>query len=72
MTDTTERLGSINATRLLNRKAVKDLLLATARTVRPFHKFTRVSQDTLIMLNEAVRQAAVSHVKRLPSKGKTI
>lgn len=62
----------INPTRLLNREAVKELLLETARIVRPFHKFNRVSLETLIMLNETLRNAAVSHVKRLPSKGKTI
>lgn len=63
---------SINQTRLLNRAAVKELLLDTAKQVRPFHKFTRVSADTLVKLNEVVRAAAVSHVRSLPSAGKTI
>lgn len=62
----------MNAARLLNQKAVKVLLLETAQTHRPFHKWTRVSKETLTMLNEILRAAAVAHVHRLPSKGKTI
>lgn len=59
-------------TNLINSKAVKALLLDTAKQERPFYTWTRVSRQTLIMLNETVRLAAVSHVKHLPSKGKTI
>lgn len=62
----------MNAARLLNQKAVKALLLDTARAERPFHKFTRVSEKTMIYLNEVLRQSAVRYVKGLPSKGKTI
>lgn len=62
----------MNAARLLNQAAVKELLLEAAAQHRPFHKFTRVSKETLIHLNEIVRAAAVDHVKRLPSAGKTI
>lgn len=59
-------------TNLINSKAVKALLLDTAKMHRPFHTWTRVSKETLITLNETVRRAAVAHVKQLPSKGKTI
>lgn len=61
----------VNSARLLNQAAVKKFLLEYARQTRA-HKFSRVSQQTLIKLNEIVRASAIGHVKSLPSKGKTI
>lgn len=62
----------MNSARLLNKAAVRELLLATADKERPFNHFRRVSEATFIHLNEIVRQAAVNHVKRAPSKGVTL
>lgn len=59
-------------TPLINQTQVRELLLATAKQVRPFHKFSRVSEDTLIAANEALRAWCVHHVKRMPSKGQTL
>lgn len=67
-----ERLRTINPCPLLCQSAVRKLLLEVAAKERPFHKFTRVSGETMIRLNEIVRAAAIGHVKQLPSKGKTI
>ena len=67
-----EKLRAINPTRLLCRQAVRELLLELARRERPFHKFTRVSEETLITANEHLRVYLIGVVKRLPSKGKTI
>ena len=61
----------MNLTPLINRTAVKALLLETAKANRA-HKFTRVSAETLNEINERVRQACVAKVSRIPSCGKTI
>jgi hypothetical protein len=66
------KLRSINPTPLLCRSAVRQCLLDAAKQHRPFNKFNRVSEETLIAANEAVRQFLVSHVKRMPSKGRTL
>lgn len=65
------KLCSSNPTPFLNRAEVKRFLLEFAAHNRA-HKFTRVSAETLVKLNEAVRSAAISHIKSLPSAGKTI
>ena len=57
-------------TRLINREAVRELTLELAK--KRAHRFTRVSEETLMGANEAVRQYLVSHVSRFPSKGKTL
>jgi hypothetical protein len=57
---------------LLNKKSVRQYLLDAAKTHRPFHKFTRVSDDTLCQAEGALRKWAVEKVKALPSKGATI
>jgi hypothetical protein len=57
-------------TRLINREAVRELLLELAK--KRAHSFTRVSEETLIGANEAVRAFLVGHVNRVPSKGKTL
>ena len=67
-----EKLGSVNPTPLLCREHVRRYLLDSAKQLRPFNKFNRVSEETLIAANEVLRAWCVGHVKRLPSKGKTI
>ena len=67
-----EKLGSVNPTPLLNRTAVRDFLLEVAKDQRPFNKFTRVSEDTLIRANAVVRSFCVTHVRGMPSKGQTL
>lgn len=58
-------------TSLINRTAVKTLLLEHAKATK-FHKFTRVSSNTLNDANEVLRQWCVNRVRSLPSVGKTI
>lgn len=67
-----EKLRAINPTPLLCREHVRQFLLDMAKHERPFHKFTRVSEETLITANEHLRVYLIGVVKRLPSKGKTI
>jgi hypothetical protein len=67
-----QKFKAPNPTPLLCRSAVRELLLELARRERPFHKWTRVSEDTLITANEHLRVFLIGHIKRLPSKGKTI
>ena len=66
------KLGSVNATPLLCREHVREFLLDAAKQHRPFNKFSRVSEDTLIAANAALRQWLVSRVKSAPSKGVTL
>ena len=61
----------VNPTPFLCRSAVRKFLLEQAANTRA-HKFKRVSEDTLLALNELVRRHCVSLVSQLPSKGKTI
>lgn len=63
---------TVNPTPLLCRAAVRRLLLDVAAQHRPFNKFNRVSESTLIEANEAIRSWCVQHVKRAPSKGVTL
>jgi hypothetical protein len=67
----TDQLRSLNPTPFLCRSAVRKFLLEQAAQNRA-HKFTRVSENTLLALNELVRRHCVSLVSQLPSKGKTI
>lgn len=62
---------ALNPTRFLCRSEVRNFLLEYARANR-HHKFTRVSEETLIDINEAVRRVMIDRVHRLPSKGETI
>lgn len=57
---------------LLNQKAVKELLLATAKSEKPFHPFTRVSAEAYPKIEAAVRQACINLVRSQPSVGVTI
>jgi hypothetical protein len=66
------KLRSINPTPLLCRSAVREFLLDVAKQERPFHKFTRVSEETLLAAQGAVRTFLVNHVKHSPSKGRTL
>jgi hypothetical protein len=56
---------------LINATAVREFLLEHAGKTRA-KKFTRVSEDTLIAANAALRYWLISHVQRMPSKGKTL
>lgn len=67
-----EKLGSVNPTPLLCREHVREFFLEAAKHHRPFNKFSRVSEDTLIAANAALRQWIVSRVKAAPSKGVTL
>jgi len=66
-----QKLRAINPTPFLCRSAVREFLLDQAKRTRS-HKFTRVSGQTMIELNELVRQWCINRVLRLPSKGRTI
>ncbi len=61
----------MNPTPLLNRKAVRTRLLELAARRRA-HKFTRVREETLVMLNARLNLACLEHVSRQPSMGKTL
>lgn len=65
------RLRALNPTRFLCRSEVRKFLLEHARSTRT-HKFDRVSEETLVAINERVRAVMIEQVHRLPSKGKTI
>jgi hypothetical protein len=62
---------SLNPTPFLNRAAVRQFLLDFAKANRA-HKFERVSAETLLEVNEAVRHILMAKVRQLPSKGRTI
>jgi hypothetical protein len=68
--DDTLPLKGPKKTRLINRAAVRELALELAK--KRAHKFSRVSEETLIGANEAVRRYLAEHVSRVPSKGKTL
>jgi hypothetical protein len=68
---TPRKTRALSPTKFLCRKACREFLLEEAKGNRA-HKFSRVSMETLRGLNELVRQAMVSMVKRVPSKGQTI
>ena len=65
-----DRPRRINPTPMLNRQECREFLLAAAKQHRPFNKFTRVSEETLVRINAAVRLLMIDHVKRMPSKGR--
>lgn len=67
-----QALASINPTPLINRSACREFILQAAKQHRPFNKFSRVSEDTLIAANAMLRQWLVSRVKGTPSKGVTL
>ncbi len=58
-------------TPLINREHVRSFLLDLAKRQRS-HKWDRVSEQTLVTINETVRAWCVAHVAKFPSKGKTL
>lgn len=66
-----EKLRTINPCPFLCQSAVRKFLLEQAGRTRA-HKYIRVSGQTMIELNEVVRQWCITRVARLPSMGKTI
>ena len=64
-------LGNLMSSKLITVKSVKQYLLDHASKTR-HHKFTRVSEDTLMKVEAAVRSACQSIVAAAPSKGQTL
>ena len=65
------KLKAINPTPFINRKACKNFLLEQSKATRA-NKFKRVSAETLLKMNTAVRVAMIGHVRMIPSVGKTL
>ena len=65
------KLKTINPCPFLCQSAVRKFLLDQAKRTRA-HAYSRVSGQTMIEINEAVRQLCIDKVRRLPSMGKTI
>ena len=57
---------------LLNRAALKRYLLDRARVIRPDHRLSRVSEETLEWLENNLRNQASELIRRHPAKGSTI
>jgi len=60
----------VSATRLLNRKQVKEFALETAKSRA--HKFTRVGSEFYVTCEAYLKQFIRGHIQRHPSVGKTI
>ena len=56
--------------RLINRKHVKQFALEMAKDRA--HKFTRVGGQFFIQCEANLKEFIKNHIRRLPSKGKTI
>lgn len=56
----------------LNKKAVRELLLAVAKQERPFQKITRVGEEAFPKIEAAVRRAAIEVIRAMPRCGQTI
>jgi hypothetical protein len=56
----------------INKKAVRELLLATAKKERPFQKITRVGDDAYPKVEAAIRRAAADIVRAMSRSGQTI
>jgi hypothetical protein len=59
------------STPFINRKHVRQYALEWAKLNRA-HKFERVSESFLVMVNIKVREIVADRVKRAPSKGVTL
>jgi hypothetical protein len=57
---------------LLNRAAIKRYLLDRAKVIRPHHRLSRVSEETLEHLENNLRNQASELIRRHPAKGSTI
>lgn len=66
-----EKLRSINPCPFLCQSKVREFLLNEAKRTRA-HVYTRVSGQTMIEINEAVRVRMMTIIARLPSMGRTI
>jgi hypothetical protein len=64
-------LDNLMSSKLITVKSVKQYLLDYASKTR-HHKFTRVSEDTLMKVEAATRSACQSIVAAAPSKGQTL
>jgi hypothetical protein len=64
-------LGNLMSSKLITVKSVKQYLLDHASKTR-HHKFTRVSEDTLMKVEAATRSAVKAIVAAAPSKGQTL
>jgi hypothetical protein len=60
----------VSATRLINRKQVKEFAMEEAKSRA--HKFTRVGSSFYITCDANLRMFIRGYIRRLPSKGKTI
>ena len=69
--NTKHRPQTLNPTRFLNRSAVRSFLLETAAQTRA-HKFSRVSEATLVEINARVMTKCLELVRTAPSRGKTL
>jgi len=69
--DGRSRVRSVDPCPFLHQSEVRKFLLEQAGRTRA-HKYTRVSGQTMIELNEHVRQWCITRVARLPSMGRTI
>ena len=52
--------------------ALKRYLLDRAKTMRPFHRLSRVSEEALEHLENSLRNQASEMIRRHPAKGSTI
>jgi hypothetical protein len=57
---------------LLNRSALKRYLLDRARVIRPHHRLSRVSEETLEWMENNLRNQSSELIRRHPAKGSTI
>jgi hypothetical protein len=60
----------VSATRLLNRKKVREFAMEAAKSRA--HKFTRVGSSFYITCDTNLRMFIRGYIRRLPSKGRTI
>ena len=66
-----EAVAEFGRTPLINREHCRKFLLQYANDKRA-HKFTRVSEETLVNANAWVESFLRMHVNRFPSKGQTL
>ena len=57
---------------LITQSLVKKHLLNRAKVLRPHHAFTRVSDETIIHLDNQFRLIMDSFIKSHPAKGQTL
>ncbi len=71
VTPGSKRARAIKPAPFINEREVRKFLLEHAGKTRA-HKYTRVSELTMIEINEAVRRWCIHRVASLPSMGRTI